>query len=393
MTYDFETRLNLRGTGSAKWEWFEDGVLPMWVADMDFVAAPEIIAALQARVATGSYGYPLNDSHFKEIMAERMNTRHGLTGITAEMVIETPGLVTSLNLACRAYAGPGEGVMTLTPIYPPFLMAIKSTGRELQSVDLAVENRDGVLHYSIDFDALEAAVKPNTRLLLLCNPHNPIGRVYTRAELTRLTEFAQRHDLIICSDEIHCDLILEGEHINIASLSDDAAARTITLTAPSKTFNLPGLFCGAVIITDPEVRASYQAASDAQMTPHVNFMGTTAGAAAYTVGQPWLDELLDVLCDNRDTMAAYLREHLPQIAFTVPEGTYLAWLDCRALNLPGIPADFFRETGKVAFNNGLDFGPVGEGFVRFNFGCPKSQVIEALDRMRDAITSLDTTPR
>jgi cystathionine beta-lyase len=272
-----------------------------------------------------------------------------------------------------------------TPMYHPFFNVVAVQERALVEAPLIETCQDGVLRYEIDFDALEAAITPQTKLLLFCNPHNPVGRAYSRAELERVAEICLRHNLTLCSDEIHCDLIYtEGGHTSIASLSPEIGARTVTLIAPSKTFNLAGLGLGIAVIPDDELRTRISNTA-MHMGIHASMPGIVAATAAYRDGQSWLDELLPYLRENRDLVVEYVRTHFHGVVTTCPEATFLAWLDFRALELPESPAQFFLEKARVGLNDGAIFGKGGEGFVRLNFGCPRSMLLEGLERMRAAI--------
>ncbi|HEX2981361.1 MAG TPA: PatB family C-S lyase, partial [Anaerolineaceae bacterium] len=302
--------------------------------------------------------------------------------ISEKDVLVFPGVVTGLNWACHAIGQPGDAVVVQTPIYPPFLEAPLNAKRERIDVDL-IQTLDG--SYTIDFERFEAAITERTRLFLLCNPHNPSGRVFTKTELERLAEICQRHDLIICSDEIHGDLIYSGRrHLPIASLSPEIAARTITLFAPSKTFNLAGLGCSFAIVTNPDLRARLNAAREG-LVGWVNVLGATAAQAAYREGGEWLSMLLAYLEGNRDALVKTVNECLPGVCVSAPEGTYLAWLDCREAGLGDHPARFFAEKARVGLNEGVDFGSGGAGFVRLNFGCPRATLDKALERMATAL--------
>ena len=239
--------------------------------------------------------------------------------------------------------------------------------------------------YEIDFDAFEAAITPQTELFILCNPHNPIGRGFTREELTRMAEICVRHDVIICSDEIHCDLLLDGTpHHSIAVLSPEIAEQTITLLAPSKTYNIPGLGCSVAIVQNAALRERVNKAAEG-IVPHINVMGFVAALAAYTEGGEWLEQILRYLAANRDAVVEYVIGCLPGIATTVPQATYLAWLDCRQAGIEGNPYEFFLKEAKVALNDGVAFGPSGEGFVRLNFGCSRATLMQALEQMQTAL--------
>ena len=352
--------------------------MPLWVADMDFRSPPAVIEALQNRVAHGVFGYTLPPRQLVEtvikMLAQEFNWQ-----VEPGWLVWLPGLVTGLNVACRAVGDDGDAVITMTPVYPPFLSAPELSGRELIAVPLAQEGN----RWRIDFAAMEKAITPKTRLLLLCNPHNPVGRVFSEAELTQLADLAAQHDLIVCSDEIHNGLLLDQtkRHIPFAALSEDAAQRAITLIAPSKTFNLPGFGCSLAIIQNRELRADFQRAM-AGIVPHVNALGYTAALAAYRDSQEWRQALLDYLRGNRVLIAKAVAG-MKGIEMSPVEATYLAWLDCRKTGISN-PAEFFEAAG-VGLSDGLEF--MGPGFVRLNFGCPRATLQEALSRMQTALAS------
>lgn len=387
MGYDFDTIIDRRASDSAKWHFYNEDVLPMWVADMDFRSPEPILRAMHERVDHGVFGYGGLTAKLREVICERMARLYNWK-IHPEAVVSLPGLVCGLNVVSRAIGDRGDGALVSTPVYPPFLSAPTNQDRELHSAPLALEERNGHLFYSFDAATFEAAIQPNTRLFILCNPHNPTGRAYTRAELTQMAEIAERHNLVICSDEIHCDLLLGGaQHVPVASLAPEIAERTITLMAPSKTFNVPGLGCSLAIIPNADLRKQMQKASNG-IVPHVNLMGYTAAVAAYTECQDWLDELCIYLTRNRDFVVNYIAQELPQLRVTAPEATYLAWIDCRASGIDGNPQRFFLEQAKVALNDGGAFGKEGEGFVRLNFGCSRELLEQGLASMRQALHTL-----
>lgn len=386
MPFDFDTLVDRRGTDSAKWKQYGDDVLPLWVADMDFRSPQAVIDALMERVQHGIFGYAMPTPSLYETLLGRLAERHRWP-VAKESLVFLSGLVSGLNIAVRAVGEPGDGVAMTTPVYPPFLWAPPSANRTLDAAQLREVRSGSTVHYEIDFDALEAAVTPRTRLFMLCNPHNPVGRVFTRAELEQVAEFCIRHDLIICSDEIHCDLILDNvEHISIATLGPEVARRTITLLAPSKTFNIPGLGFSFAVIEDEELRRRFQQTAEF-IVPHPNMLGYTAAEAAYRDGGLWLEALLDYLRGNRDLVVDFVRERLPGVVTTVPEGTYLAWLDFRDVPLPpGVdPFRFCLEHAKVALNDGVPFGAGGEGFTRLNFACPRATLKAALEEIAQAL--------
>lgn len=381
MHYQFDQPVDRRTTESIKWTHFEPDVLPLWVADMDFVSPEPVVAALQERIAHGVFGYGMDVPGLREVLVERMETLYRWK-ITPEDIVYTPGVVSGFNQAGHAFVSPGEGVLIQTPVYMPFLdVHRKVGGLRLESpLDL---NPDG--SYSIGWDQFEQSMIDAASMFLLCNPHNPVGRVYTRQELERMAEISLRHNLVICSDEIHCDLIYpDHTHIPIASLDPEIAQQTVTLMAPSKTFNIAGLSFSFAIIQNPEMRKQFIKA-DKGLAHGVNILGMIAARAAYQEGQEWLAQVLEYLDANRRMLSQFVNEQMPGVKMSLPEGTYLAWLDCREATLGDKPADFFREKARVAMNDGASFGSNGAGFVRLNFGCPRSILLEALERMKKAL--------
>jgi cystathionine beta-lyase len=386
--YDFDLPYERRGTDSEKWKAFGNEVLPLWVADMDFPAPPAVLQALHERVAHGIFGYGGVTAELSEAICHRL-WEYYHWAVTPDQLLFLPGLVSGLNISCRAVCPPGAGVLVQTPIYPPFLSAPINQGLHLNIAELFVTRSKQWLHYSIDYNAFEAAIQSHTRLFMLCNPHNPVGRCYTREELINLAEICTRNDLIICADEIHCDLLLENSsHLPIASLSPEIAKRCITLMAPSKTFNIAGLYCGFAIIQNPSLRKQYQLAAQGIM-PEVNLLGFTAALAAYKNGETWHKELMVYLNGNRNVFTDYVQEHLPMLRTTIPEGTFLAWLDCSATGIIGNQHEFFLNHAKVALNDGQRFGQGGNDFVRLNFGCSRSTLTQALMQMKFALATLN----
>lgn len=384
---DFDLSIERRQTHSTKWSHADPDVIPMWIADMDFPVAKSIQSALRKRAGHPIFGYQADSPNLRHILVDRLAKRHHIQA-NPDHLIFSPGLVVALNTVVRAMGGAGTGVITLTPIYPPFLSTPTNGGKVSISVPMACSMRDGNLYYEIDFDAFERAitladVKPS--IFMLCNPHNPVGRAFTEAELTRLAEICLKHEMIICSDEIHADLTLDDtRHISIASLSPEIADRTITLLAPSKAFNIPGLGLGFAVVSNPELRETLSMAF-MQSGNFCNIFGFEAAEAAYSKGDKWLRGLRSYLTTNRDTLLDYVAENLPDVRITRTEATYLAWLDCRGTGIEGKPSTFFMENAKVWLNDGSAFGLDGEGFVRLNFGCPRPRLLEALDRMRTAL--------
>jgi cysteine-S-conjugate beta-lyase len=383
MNFDFDRVIDRASSDSRKWRKYAGrDILPLWIADMDFAASPAVIDALHRRVDQGVFGYGMALPSLTEAVVGYC-AQHYNWKIEANWIVWLPGLVTGLNLAARAFGEPGDAVITATPIYPPFMSAPKNMGRETITVALA-PRADG--KYEFDWAAMERAVTPRTKLFSLCSPHNPVSRVFTRPELEQVAAFCLKHDLLLVSDDIHCDLILDPlPHIPVASLSPEIAARTITLLAPSKTYNIPGLACSLAIIPDSKLRHQFSRAM-AGIVPEMNVLGYAACEAAFRDSEPWRQALLAYLRGNRDFIAGFLRERLPTITMTPVEATYLAWLNVSALGKQN-PGLFFEEFG-VGLADGAQYGATPGQFVRLNFGCPRSTLAEALSRLERAVKSL-----
>lgn len=381
VAYDFDEVIDRRTSDSEKWRHYGPGVLPLWVADMDFRSPEPVIQALRDRVDHGVFGYSFDLPELQAVVVERLQRLYGWQ-VAPEALLFVPGVVAGFNVIMRSLCAPGEGVLVQTPVYPPMLTGPAVNDLQRQEMELTLGS-DG--RYSIDMHAFEAAITPETRMFLLCNPHNPTGRAFTPAELSAMAEICLRHDLLICSDEIHCDLLYPGvRHYPIASLAPEIEKQTVTLIAPSKTFNIAGLHCSVIVAPDPELRRQIVAKLH-QVVGGVTILGLAAGLAAYRDGQPWLDHLLPYLTANRDLLIRLVQEKLPGVAMSPMEATYLAWLDCRQTGITGNPFKFFLSEAKVALNDGATFGRGGEGFVRLNFGCPRATLVEAVDRMSAAL--------
>lgn len=384
MTYNFDEIIPRRHTASIKWNLCDADELPMWVADMDFRSPEPVLRALRERVAHGIFGYGKCPTGLRETIVARLQQLYDWQVKPQELVF-LPGVVPGFHLSLRAFTSPGEGLLIQTPVYPPILHAAANADL-VSNAMILTRMSDG--HYEIDFDLFEETLTPRTRMFLLCNPHNPVGRVFRRDELERMAEICLRHEILICSDEIHGDLLFSGHpHHPIASLAPEIEARTITLMAPSKTFNIAGLDCSFAVIPNAELRKQLKAARRG-LVGRPNVLGYVAALAAYRAGQPWLDAVLTYLEANRDFLQGYVSERLPGLHMASPEGTYLAWLDCRAAGIPGNSYEFFRREARVMLNDGATFGPGGEGFVRLNFACPRAQLVEGLGRMRSALDAL-----
>ena len=376
--FDFDRSVERRDTASMKWDKYKGkDIIPLWVADMDFCSPPAVIDALQRRIAHGVFGYTIPPPDLNKIVVAMLEAEYGWS-VQPQWLVWLPGLVTGLNVACRAVGEDNDAVMTATPVYPPFLSAPGNSRRRLVKVPL----REQQNRWGFDFDRLESAITPDTRLFLLCNPHNPVGRVFTHDELKVLAAICEKHNIVICSDEIHCGLLLDSDktHIPTATLAPEVAQRTITLMSPSKTFNLPGLGCAFAVISEEKLRCRFIAAM-AGIVPLVNAMGFTAAAAAYRDCSDWQAGLLDYLRANRNHVAQAIKA-MPLLSLAPVEATYLAWIDIRSSDLRN-PVKFFEDAG-VGLQDGLEFD--GRGFVRLNFGCARALLEKALKRMASAMT-------
>ena len=375
--FDFDTVIDRRGTASYKWDKYAGrDVIPMWVADMDFLSPPAVIAALGERVAHGVYGYTHASDELEAAVRAALEAEYSWD-VPAEWIVWLPGLVSGLNVLCRAIGSAGDEVATFVPIYPPFLTAPVFAGRSLVRIPLV----RSAGRWEMDLEVLERSLTPRTRLLLLCSPHNPAGRVWSSTELQALADVAGRHDLIVGSDEVHAGLVLDQDkvHVPFATLGEEIAARTITLMSPSKTFNLAGLGCSFAVIADKDLRQAFCDATQG-IVPHANLFGYIAAQAAYEHGEPWLKALLAYLRVNRDLVEREI-DALPGMSVSHVEATYLAWIDARESGLAA-PARDFEKAG-VGLSDGAEFG--APGFVRLNFGCSRSVLAEGLSRMRTAL--------
>lgn len=392
MSDSFDTFIDRRSTNSIKWTRYPEDVLPLWVADMDFKTPQPVLDALQRAIEQGVLGYEIPSRNLYETVAARMDRLYGWK-IEPDMVVATPGIVSAFNAAARAVCAPGEGVLMQPPVYFPFLRVHENIGLVRQYAPLVKRIAGNILEYAIDFDSFDTilgSIDARPRLFLLCNPHNPTGHDFSREELSRLAEMCLRHNVIICSDEIHSELLLGGtQHTPVATLSPEVEANTITLIAPSKTFNTAGLFCGFAIIPNPELRQRYQKTVE-HMTLHVNSLGQVAAQAAFSGAcDGWLEDALAYLTANRDFMLEFMEENLPEIRLTAPDATFMTLMDCNLLlesgRITGAPFEYFLEKARVALVDGADFGPGGEGTVRLNFGCPRSLLEQALSRIKSSL--------
>jgi len=375
--FDAPTEADLRAKPAAKWLRYDPDVLPVWVADMDFPPAEPVRRALHAHLDHGSYGYPPFGGvpGLVDALAERLATRFDWH-VPREAVHPLAGIIPGLFLGTLATTGPGEQVVVQPPIYPPFFAAIRQTQRAV------LENpmRDDGTRFVMDLDQLRAAITPATRAIMFCNPHNPTGRVFSRAELEALAEVVLEHRLWMISDELHADLVFDGRHVPFASLSPEVAQRTITLYGPTKAFNLAGLKVGFLVAENPALLARVKEVAG-YFLPGVNVLGQVAALAAFREGGPWLDAALAYLRGNRDHLLARLAAEAPAVRAYAPEGTYLVWLDFRAAGLGDDPAAALLERGRVGLNAGADYGTGGAGFARFNVATSRRILDAAIDRL------------
>ncbi|HOU23258.1 MAG TPA: PatB family C-S lyase [Anaerolineae bacterium] len=384
MPHDLDQSIDRCRTDSVKWSAYPADTLPLWVADMDFAAPPVVLEALQRRLEHGVLGYGCEPPELREVFRARLKALYDWE-VPKDWLVPLPGVVIGFNLLCHALTTAGDGVLVQTPAYPPILAAPANCSCYRDEAPLS-QRPDG--SYGFDPAEFEAAIRPRTRVFIFCNPHNPVGRVYTRGELETLAEICLRHRVTLCSDEIHADFIYRGyRHVPIASLSREVGEHTVTLMAPSKTYNIPGLHCAMGIVPDEELRSRLEKAR-VGLVAEPDILGYVATVAAYRDAQPWLDDVLAYLEDNRDYVAEFVRQRLPGISMVKPEGGYLAWLDCRRLKLPEAPFDFFLHQARVALMPGPAYGLGGEGFLRLNFGCTRATLTAALERMERALAGV-----
>jgi len=383
MKYDFDTVIDRSNSCSIKyepsWRGKPDDVLPLWVADMDFAAPVCVREALASRARHGIFGYSEPDTGYFGVTRKWFEERFNWT-VERDWLTITPGVVNAIYLAVRAFTKPDDGILIQQPVYYPFESGVRKNGRRLLVNELAYS--DG--RYGIDFNDFETKIK-QAKMFILCNPHNPVGRVWKRDELERMGEIALRHGVTVIADEIHEDFIFPGhKHLVFAALNGDFADMTVTCTSPSKTFNLAGLLSANIFISNRELREKFNREYEGCGLSQPGVMGLVACKAAYEGGAGWLDELLDYLAGNMLFLKTYLSKNIPKIKFIEPEGTYLAWLDCRET---GISAKKLDETlinkGKLWLSSGLSFGKGGNGFARMNVACPRSFLQNALERLKN----------
>jgi len=387
MAYNFDLVPNRRTAGALnKWTMFPKDVLPMWIADMDFSAPPPILEALHKYVEHGDLGYRLPSAKLYETIAARMHSLYGWT-ISADMIVAVAGVNSGYNAAARTFCTPERGYLIQTPVYNEFHETRRKTGMPQVEAPLAKKIQGNQISYEVDFDSLERGAQ-NASLFLLCNPHNPVGSIYSPAELKRMARICIENDVLIVSDEIHSELLLENHRFRpIASLSREIEKRTITLLSASKAFNVPGLFCAFAVIPNKKLREQY-VETILKMGMHVGSTGLVAAQIAYSGRcDKWLKALREYLTGNRDFLLAYVTKYMPEVRITVPDATYLAWLDFTQMDLEKTPYEFFFEKARVALSEGAIFGENGKKHVRLNFGTSRRILKQGLDRMKKALHS------
>ena len=388
--WNFDEPAGREGTDCIKYDRREEtfgvkDVIPMWVADMDFNTPDFVVESLRKRLEHEIYGYSFRPEDYFLSMISWIKSRHNWT-VEKEWISFSPGIVPALNFCTLAFTHPGDNIIVQPPVYFPFFSAVETHGRNL------IHNRltESEGRWVMDFDSLIALIDSKTKMIIISNPHNPVGRVWTPDELINLADICLKNNIIIISDEIHCDLVLPGfTHTPLASLSDKIAENTITLIAPSKTFNLAGLSTSAVIISNPLLRKSFNRIVENLHVGNGNIFGTIASIAAYTHGHEWLDALLDYVDHNIEFVNDYCRAMIPEIIPVLPEATYMIWLDCRKFSMTGKELqNFFVSKAGIGMNEGSTFGPGGEGFMRMNIGTTHQTVMKAMEQIEKAVSML-----
>lgn len=379
MKFNFDSEIKREGTNSVKWDSFPRGYIPLFVADMDFASPPPVIDALKKRISHGVFGYTKPGEETYQAVFKWFRQQYGFE-LQKSWISWLPGVVPALNVASAMVEG---DVLTHTPNYSMLLSAPKRAGKRCIQSPLKLSGSS----YEMDFDDMERRITPETRIFLLCNPHNPVGRVYTKDELARVAEFCSRHDLILVSDEIHCELVFDRPHTPIVTTGDIALERSITFMSPGKTYNVPGIPVAFAIIPDKGLKKRFEAAGYA--LPHPGALNYEVCRAAYADGAEWREQLLDYLRGNRDYLEREIKRRFPKAVYTHAEGTYLMWLDFRPLGMQDA-YQFFYDRARIVFSNGKDFG--ADGFVRLNFGCRRDVLSEALDRLEEAAGEIRDTP-
>lgn len=390
MKYDFDKRLDRTHTASYKWGQSEKlfgraDILPLWVADMDFEAPKEVVSAISRRAGEGIYGYTIRTQGFYDAIIGWLSRRHQWS-IKQEWISSSPGVVPALSLMVLAFTQQGDGIIVQSPVYYPFYDVIKMNGRNVVDNPLILE--DG--RYSIDFELLEQQARQGAKMLLLCSPHNPGGRVWRREELERVGEICLKYNVLVVADEIHHDLVFSAhKHVPFAAISEAFAQNSLTCIATSKTFNLAGLQAASVIIPNEDLRRKYNALLKTLSLHMESFFGLTAIESSYTYGDEWLDQLLVYLEGNLDFLLDFMEQNIPQVKVIKPEGTYLVWIDCTSISSdPQALKELMFDKAGVAFSEGSVFGKQGAGFLRINIACPRSILVEALKKFSAALNAI-----
>ncbi len=388
--YNFDVCPDRQGTESVKWDLYT-GTLPMWVADMDFRVAPEIQEALQKRLDHGVFGYELIPDNYFEVMGRWFAQRHGWEGIARENIVPTTGVIAAYSAAIKAMTVPGDKVLVMTPCYNAFFPAIRNNKCGQLESPLKFDGK----HFIVDWDDFEAKVK-QARVFLLCNPHNPVGRVWTREELLLMAEICRRNNVFVVSDEIHCELTYPGhDYTPWATLPEQYVKNSVSCISPTKAFNIAGIQIANIFAADPEILKKMDRAINDNECCDVNVFGVTALQAAYGKGGPWLDQLRNYLYHNARTVCCFLEDEIPGVVCPPLEGTYLMWLDCRCALKPGEPLEGFserlanhlREKHGLVLSTGTIYGAAGEGFERLNIACPRTRLLDGLDRLKQGLIS------
>jgi cystathionine beta-lyase len=390
LVYDFDTIIDRTTKNSSKWTLMKkltglDDLIPLWVADMDFAVVPEVVEALKERAAHPIFGYTAPSEGYYKGLINWMDKRHGWKGVEQDWILWTPGVVAGFSIAIQAYSQPGDKVVIQPPVYYPFKNQILGTGRQI--IENPLKNVDG--YYEMDFEDLAAKIDNRTKMIILCSPHNPVSRVWRRGDLEKLAAICKEKDIIIVSDEIHNDLILGNiKHTPTAIVSEDAMQRTVTLVAPSKTFNLAGLTNANAIIPNKKLRDAFQA-QVSKGSGHSNIFGMIAQDAAFNHGEAWLEELLTYLRGNLKLLEDFIAAKIPGLKLYPLEGTYLAWIDCSCLGLDDKElSDFMLKKAKLWLDDGTLFGTGGSMFMRVNLACPRSLLKKALENLEKAVNEL-----
>jgi cysteine-S-conjugate beta-lyase len=390
MRWNFDETPVRKGTDSIKYDRIEEtfgkkDIIPMWVADMDFNTPGFIVNALQKRLDHNIYGYSFRPHRYFQSIIDWLLSRHNWA-VEKEWISFTPGVVPALNLCTLAFTRPGDSIIVQPPVYFPFFSAVESHGRILVYNQL----KEAAGKWTMDFDSLVASINETTKMIIISNPHNPVGRVWTPAELNILADICLTNNILILSDEIHCDLLLPGFiHMPVAKISEKVADITVTCIAPSKTFNMAGLSTSSVIISNPTLRKYFNKIVDNLHIGNGNIFGTVASIAAYSEGNEWLDAMLDYINQNVDYVIDYCRKMIPEIIPVTPEATYMIWLDCRKLGMTGKELqNFFIVSAGVGLNEGSTFGPGGEGFMRMNLGTTHLNVQKAMEQIEKAVSAI-----